>query len=261
MYDVKDFLERALRQQRNMLKVYEKTLQGVPQSTLFVYQKNGKKYYNKYEKGVTTYLGNEKSEDVQELRRQKILFDMAERMKHNDPLIMEFLEEYQDPSLESVVGCLGKAYQSEQIDLFSIHRCHSSRNWGDQPYKRSQKYPEQLKHKTMKGDMVRSKSEVIISNTYLLKRVQYRYEEETMIGNKIFAPDFKILIPRINKTKIHEHFGRMDDPEYRRKAMWKIEYYIANGYRPYEDIIFTFDDLDGNIDAQALELLIDNFMM
>lgn len=113
----------------------------------------------------------------------------------------------------------------------------------------------------MKGDMVRSKSEVIISNTYLLKRAQYRYEEETKVGNKTFAPDFKVLIPRTNKIKLHEHFGRMDDPEYRRKAMWKMEYYIVNGYRPYEDILFTFDDLDGNIDARALELLIDHFMM
>ena len=40
-----------------------------------------------------------------------------------------------------------------------------------------------------------------------------------------------------------------------------MEYYIVNGYRPYEDILFTFDDLDGNIDARALELLIDHFMM
>ncbi len=261
MYDVKDFLERALRQQRNLLKIYEKNLQGVPQSTLFVYQKNGKKYYNKYENGITTYLGNEKREDVQELKRQKILFDLAERMKHNEPLMIDFLEEYQDPNPESVISCLGKAYQSDQIDLFSIHQRNGSRNWGDQPYKRSQKYPEQLKHRTMKGDMVRSKSEVIISNTYLLKRAQYRYEEETKVGNKTFAPDFKVLIPRTNKIKLHEHFGRMDDPEYRRKAMWKMEYYIVNGYRPYEDILFTFDDLDGNIDARALELLIDHFMM
>ena len=37
--------------------------------------------------------------------------------------------------------------------------------------------------------------------------------------------------------------------------------YIENGYRPYEDIVFTFDDLDGNIDAKNLETLIENFCM
>lgn len=85
-------------------------------------------------------------------------------------------------------------------------------------------------------------------------------QREIWVGNKLLAPDFRVLVPRQNKIKIHEHFGRMDDPEYRRKAMWKIEHYIVNGYRPYVDILFTFDDLDGNIDAQALDLLIDNFM-
>ena len=33
-----------------------------------------------------------------------------------------------------------------------------------------------------------------------------------------------------------------------------MEYYIVNGYRPYEDILFTFDDLDGNISSEILEM-------
>ncbi|MBR3786566.1 MAG: hypothetical protein IKJ77_09185 [Firmicutes bacterium] len=261
MYDVKDFLERALRQHRNMMKICEKQLRSLPEGNLSVYQKNGRNYYNKYDQGSTIYLGNENQHEVQELMKRKILFHTAERMKHNEQLMMDFLEAYQDPNPESVRESLGQAYQSEQIDLFSVHKRKSKLDWGDQPYRRSEKYPEQLTHKTMKGDMVRSKSEVIIANTYFIKNAQYRYEEITEIGSKYFAPDFKVLIPRINKIKMHEHFGRMDDPEYRRNAMWKIEYYITNGYRPYEDILFTFDDLDGNIDAQALDRLITNFMM
>ena len=53
----------------------------------------------------------------------------------------------------------------------------------------------------------------------------------------------------------------MDDADYRRTAMWKMEHYIVNGYRPYEDILFTFDDMDGNINTQALDRLIHQFMM
>lgn len=34
MFDVKDFLERALRQQQNMLKIYEKQLQTLPEGNL-----------------------------------------------------------------------------------------------------------------------------------------------------------------------------------------------------------------------------------
>ncbi len=261
MYDVKDFMERALRQQRNMLRIYDKQMKDMPEGNLAVYQKKGKNYYLKYDEGTRTYLGNEHADEVKELKQRKILFEMAARIKRNEPLMLNFLDKYQDPSPEDAIQSLGPAYQSTQVDLFTINKHKSNMDWGSQPYKRSTQYPEQLTQKTLKGDLVRSKSEVIISNTYLIKGAQYRYEEIMQVGNKIFAPDFRVLVPRLNKIKIHEYFGRMDDSEYRLKAMRKIEHYIVNGYRPYEDILFTFDDLSGNIDAQALDLLITNFMM
>ena len=120
MYDVKDFLERALHQQRNMLKICDKQLKSLPEGNLSVYQKNGRNYYNKYDQGSTIYLGNENQKEVQELIKRKILFHTAERMKHNEQLMLDFLEEYQDPNPESVRGSLGQAYQSQQIDLFSV---------------------------------------------------------------------------------------------------------------------------------------------
>ena len=226
-----------------------------------VYEKRGNKYYLKYEDGIRTYLGNEKVDEVQELKLRKILFDISSKIKSNEPLILDFLNKYRDPSPQVSIQSLGPAYQSTKIDLFSFNKNGSEKNWGDQPYSRNEKHPEQLTQKTLKGDLVRSKSEVIIANTYLVKSAQYRYEEMTQVGNKLFAPDFKVFIPRLNKIKIHEHFGQMHEEKYRESAMWKMEYYIANGYRPYEDILFTFDDLDGNIDAQVLDLLITNFMM
>ena len=179
MYDVKDFMERAMRQQQNILKIYEKRLRDLPEGSLSVYEKKGKNYYLKYDEGIRTYLGNEQVDEVNELKMRKILFEMSARMKHNEPLMLEFLNDYKDPSPQQVQAALGPAYQSDQIDLFSYAKSKSRKNWGDQSYKRSEKNPEQLKHKTLKGDMVRSKSEVIISNTYLIKGAQYRYEEET----------------------------------------------------------------------------------
>lgn len=261
MFDVKDFLERALTQQRNLLKIYEKRIRDLPEGTLSVYRKNGKDYYLKYENGVRTYLGNEEAEVVQELKLRKHLFDMSSRIKNNEILMLDFLDKYQDPSPAVVEQNLGPAYQFRQKNLMIAQKRKRDEDWGAQPYKRSDHHPETLTHKTLKGDLVRSKSEVIIANTYFAKGIQYRYEELIEVGNKIYAPDFRVLVPRQNKIKMHEHFGMMNDWEYRQNAMRKIEQYIASGYKPYEDIIFTFDDLGGNIDAQALDLLITNFLI
>ena len=260
MYDVKDFLERALRQQRNMLKIYEKNLQGLPEGNLSVSKSGGKTYYRKHFQGERTYLGKIDNDEVRELQTRKVLIDMMERIKNNEPLILDFLEKYQDPSPASVQATLGKAYQGNNLNFFFGSKGGKHKNWAEQSYPRNNIHPEQLKHKTLRGDFVRSKSEVIIANTYLSKKLLYRYEPLIQVGDKTLAPDFGVLVARLDKVKYHEHFGMMHDPEYRENSMKKISAYIRNGFRPYEDIIFTFDDLDGNIDAQILDILIESFM-
>ena len=259
MYDVKDFLERALIQQKNLLKVLEKRLKTLPEGKLSVSRKKGKKYYCKHKDGKRTYLGKEDLKEIQDLQLRKLLDEMTSRIKDNEILIGDFIKRYKEPSPYAVEADLGLAYQNETFDSLSLNGNKNSKDWGNLPYRRNNAYPERRTQKTLKGDFVRSKSEVIIANTYFTKEIQYRCEELIKVGDKIFAPDFSILVPRLNKIKYHEHFGMMHDKQYRDKALQKISTYIEAGYRPYEDIIFTFDDLDGNINAQVLDSLINTF--
>ena len=45
----------------------------------------------------------------------------------------------------------------------------------------------------------------------------------------IVYPDFTFLSPKTGEEIYWEHDGRMDDPEYARKAIKKIETYEKNG--------------------------------
>jgi len=260
MFDVKGFMEKALSQQRNLLRIYEQRLKTLPKGSLTMSYSRGKAYYQKYYQGKRTYLGSRDQKDVYDLQVRKILEGMCKRIKANELLILDFLDKYETPLPEPVQKSLGKAYQTNHLNLFSSQRQKKNQNWAEQPYQRNNAYAEQLTQKTLKGDFVRSKSEVIIANSYFSKYIQYRCEEVIKVGNHTFAPDFSVFIPRLNKVKYHEHFGMMHDPRYRERAFEKMGAYIAAGYRPYEDIIFTFDDLDGSIDAQVLDALIENFM-
>ena len=261
MYDVRDFLERALQQQKNLLKIYEKRLKDLPEGSLWLSKSKGKVYYSKYQDGTRIYLGNNSHKEVQSLQLRKVLEETSSRMQYNKDLIAEFLTKYQDPSPQTVKKSLSKAYQSTDSDLLFAHDGKQRKGWADRPYQKNAFHPEKLTHKTLRGDSVRSKSEVIIANNYFAKGIPYRYEELIKVGGKTFAPDFSILVPRLDKVKYHEHFGMMYDPEYRARATQKMGDYIAAGFQPYEDIIFTFDDLDGNIDAQILDVLIQTCMM
>lgn len=260
MFDVKAMLEQELRYQQNLKQIYLGELRNLPEGNLSVTTVKGKDYYYKHQHGTRSYLGNGSTEEVKALQRRKLLQNCLKHIDKNHDILKKFISSYQDISLEKIKSTLSKAYQPADTCLTDLDGI-DNKGWGYQEYQRSNQYPEMLVHRTLKGDFVRSKSEVIIANTIHMKGLQYRSEEVTKVGNYLFAPDFKILVPSTGKIKLLEHFGMMHDPEYREKALWKMSTYIENGYRPYEDILFTFEDINGNIDAKNLELLITNFCM
>lgn len=134
-------------------------------------------------------------------------------------------------------------------------------SWEAAPYKKCMKYPEELKHKTMKGDLVRSKSEVIIANALTVKNIPYHYEEELKLSDITLYPDFKIAVGSENRYRFLEHCGMISDPEYRDKFLKKMNTYILNGYVPFIDVIFTFDDLNNDIDTQLINKVIDAYLL
>ena len=259
MYDVKIILEQELQYQQNLKQVYLGKMNGLPEGNLSIADVHGHTYYYNRVNGKRIYLGNqEKNQTIAQMKAHKLLSTCVQHIDSNEKLFRHVIEKYRDVHPELVRSSLGKAYQDAEIDV-QPGGMSNYEDWGYQEYQRSTKYPEGLVHRTLKGDYVRSKSEVVIANTIHMKNLQYRSEELTQVGKHIFAPDFKILIPRTGRTKILEHFGMMDNPEYRERALWKMSTYIENGYRPYEDILFTFDDLNGTIDAKNLDILITNF--
>jgi prepilin-type processing-associated H-X9-DG protein len=52
-------------------------------------------------------------------------------------------------------------------------------------------FDEKLIHKTAKGELVRSKSEVIIANALFYNGLTYEYEPTLVLGGKVKRPDFK----------------------------------------------------------------------
>ncbi len=95
---------------------------------------------------------------------------------------------------------------------------------------------------TKKGLRVRSKSEIIIAEALDRYEVPYLYEKPLMLGSgRIVHPDFTILRVRDRKELYWEHFGMMDDMEYRNNAFMKIREYEHNGYYQGVNFIWTME--------------------
>lgn len=97
---------------------------------------------------------------------------------------------------------------------------------------------------SQKGERMRSKSEVIIADMLTKYNIPYMYEfpiELVDIG--IVHPDFRILNVRKRKIIFWEHYGLMDDRDYRNDKMIEIEKYHKSGYVLGDNFIFTMETM------------------
>ena len=128
-------------------------------------------------------------------------------------------------------------------------------------------HSEQLKHVNMKGEINRSKSEIIIGNVYDSLKIPYSYEERVYWPENappqawdmkrqlnipdFYAPDFTCTMPDGSK-KYHEHLGRMDDTGYMETWKKKMILYYWAGVTPGWNLIITADDCHGGINQQQI---------
>ena len=127
----------------------------------------------------------------------------------------------------------------------------------------SQFLEHSLIHRTERGDLVRSKSELVIADKLYGEGVEYVYEKPLVISGRTYYPDFTIEDDATGVTYYWEHLGMLDDPGYRARWERKREGYVADGIAPMESdpdaervLIETSDGLGQGLDAKAIAELI-----
>ena len=124
---------------------------------------------------------------------------------------------------------------------------------------------EGLIHRTERGDLVRSKSELVIADKLHARDIDYAYEQPLVLPNgRIRYPDFTIADDARGVTFYWEHLGMLDDPGYRARWEGKRAEYLESGIGPHEDgggpegtLIETRDEPGGKLDAAAIASVID----
>jgi UvrD-like helicase family protein len=113
-------------------------------------------------------------------------------------------------------------------------------------------YAEGLIHRTQKGHMVRSKSELVIANTLAALGMSAAYEYERQVQGEfregLLRPDFS-FVDAAGDLMIWEHLGMLAKPKYAADWEWKKQWYLDNGYVEGETLFTTQDDLGGGLDS------------
>lgn len=123
-------------------------------------------------------------------------------------------------------------------------------------------YEQSLIHRTLKGDLVRSKSEVIIANMLYEAGIDYEYEKELDLAEDgIRIPDFTIEDAESGTCFYWEHCGMLGDAGYSKHWEKKKEIYLKHDIVEGDNLIVSRDSLHGAIDSAAIKKLIEEYLM
>ncbi|MBO4326947.1 MAG: hypothetical protein J5950_06725 [Clostridia bacterium] len=131
-------------------------------------------------------------------------------------------------------------------------------NWTTERSDILQKYQENKIYETERGDMVRSKSEVIVANMLYRSKIPYKYEKRLILPDKGFVyPDFTVLDISSRQEVYIELFGMMGDTDYCRDALLKINRYADNGIVIGDRLLPVFESAEVPLEIHTVNAIIE----
>ncbi len=137
-----------------------------------------------------------------------------------------------------------------------------AKEWQAERFKPNQ-YMENMKiYDTKRGEKVRSKSEAILADILYGLGIPYHYEKPLYLGpGKTRYPDFTLLKINSREEIFLEHFGMLDDEEYRNNSFYKLDEYRRHGIYVGKNLIFTYETANSPLDIKGIEKMLKEIML
>ena len=241
----------------------EKRLNNAPEGTIRILRHgNGLQFFHRTRPEDTSgvYL------PVSELSKAKALIQKRydqkaiKEAKRQFEMLEHFLERYDPDAIKKVFEECGEL-RKPFIQALELPDKEFREAWESVEYEQKPFREGTAEHYTARNERVRSKSEVLIANALFRAGLSYRYEYPLILNGQQFHPDFMILRMRDRKILIWEHFGMLDDPEYRNQALEKILFYEKNGFFPGENLIITFETTKRPLNLSDVNMILDHYFL
>ena len=265
---MKNFIEivkKEVPQLENAIKKVDLFLNHAPEGCLKWQNKNGKTYYYhqfmKDNKWVRRYIKKGELSLAKTLAQKQYYTSIRPILEKMLDEIKRFAKKCPLNELEEIYDNLSVERKNLVMPLQASAK-EKVKHWETEVYEKNLMYPENLRFETEKGDMVRSKSEVIIANILYRNRknILYKYERPLEViengRQKTIYPDFTILNKRTGEITYWEHAGRMDDPYYANDFVKKMNTYIANDLLPGRDVVVSFESQSTPLDIKVVKRLV-----
>lgn len=271
MKHIKGEIHNKIVKTQKLLQTIDEFMSHAPAGSLKCQKRAGKTYYyhqvknEKTGKFVKEYIKKNNQELAKVLAQKGYYSSAAPILQSNLQALEVFYETYRED--------IDKVYD----ELIEDRKClvqpieigikEQIRRWRTENYEPYDGYIENLRYETERGEMVRSKSEVIIADIlYRYKnKIDYKYERPLTLmsngNNIVIYPDFTILNLSNGRICYWEHAGRMDDAKYADDFVKKYNLYLENDMYPGKDLIVTHESKNCTLDIRNAKKIIGKMIL
>ena len=252
---------------RHTLEKIEKYLSHAPEGSLKIQNRCGKTYYYHQYKNTETglyikaYIDRKNEQFARRLAQKGYYAKVKPLIEKKLQALETFAQADNDEEIDNVYDMLIQERKMLVVPI-RISVNEKLRIWQNESYEPYQKYQENLKYETDNGELVRSKSEVIIANILAKnsEHLLYKYERplEVMIAGhtQTIHPDFTIINIHTGKITYWEHAGRMDDAKYADDFVKKMNIYTENGLFQGDDVIVTYETMNCPLNIHSVKMAV-----
>lgn len=177
------------------------------------------------------------------------IMDRKRKLKH----IIQFQE---GNGLDRVFTKLSSAKRS-LISPYVISDDEYVKQWLAKGNDERNTYPVSNGFITERGELVRSKSEKMIADKLYMKGIPYKYESALHLNtSKIIFPDFTLLKLSTREEFYYEHFGMMDNADYCKSTLEKLETYENSNIILGDKLLVTFESSQKPINMKMVDSII-----
>lgn len=257
--EIKKLLAEEKRMHREAVTYIDKAPKGV-----LKYQRiNDKVYYYSQENNTKRiYIKRNQMDLVQKLAQKDYMQRVKKNLSKQIQLIQKFICEFDEESLEKIYNELPEI-KKLLVKTLENDTEKIVEKWENEKYEPYRAFPENMIYETEKGEMVRSKSEVIIANVLYHHReiLEYRYEKPLELKTKdgkyiVIHPDFTIINKKTGKIYYYEHAGCMSDAKYASDFVKKINLYANNNIIQGSQLLVSYEAEDASLDINCVKKLV-----
>ena len=234
----------------------EERMKALPEGRIYVKSHGKKSYYYLVADGQEMYLAKDKSDLIESLLQKKYLEKVLRTAKEEMDVLKRLIRTYPEIVAEDIYGNLSDARRKYVKPIIPTNEEYA-RRWESRYYKKKPVSDDVPVYKTLKGDLVRSKSEMIIADRLFLNNITYKYECPLKAGNEIIHPDFTIMRIRDRKILYLEHCGKMGDPDYAEEMVVRHNKYGNEGIILGDKLFYTFESSKTPLDVRVVDQMID----